>query len=119
MGTLKTTLKLCTQAFQTDWDVALQAAALAYRATPHTVTGHTPFFLETAAMPLAELHTRARPDRGSPRSNAEVRPCCFMPSVSLKLSVYFALYSGKFNVTDGPCDDASVRPTGQPTFNTV
>ena len=35
MRTLKTTLKLCTQAFQTDWDVALQAAALAYRATPH------------------------------------------------------------------------------------
>ena len=40
--TLKITLKLSTQAFQTDWDVALQAAALAYRATPHTVTGHTP-----------------------------------------------------------------------------
>ena len=28
--TLKTTLKLCTQAFQADWDVALQEAALAY-----------------------------------------------------------------------------------------
>ena len=42
---LKTPLKLGTQAFQTDWDVALQAAALAYRATPHRVTGHTPFFL--------------------------------------------------------------------------
>ena len=27
MRTLKTTLKLCTQAFQTDWDVALQTAA--------------------------------------------------------------------------------------------
>ena len=45
MRTLKTTLKVCTQAFQADWDVALQAAALAYRATPHTVTGHTPVFL--------------------------------------------------------------------------
>ena len=45
--TLKITLKLCTQAFQADWDVALQAAALAYRAAPHTVTGHTPFFLVT------------------------------------------------------------------------
>ena len=48
MRTLKTTLKLCTQAFQTDWDVALQAAALVHRATPHTVTGHTPFFLVTS-----------------------------------------------------------------------
>ena len=47
MRTLKTTLKPRTQAFQTDWDVALQAAALAHRATPHTVTGHTSFFLLT------------------------------------------------------------------------
>ena len=47
MRTLKTTLNLCTQAFQTDWDIALKAAALAYRATPHTVTAHTPFFLVT------------------------------------------------------------------------
>ena len=47
MRTLKTTLKSCTQAFQTDWDVALQEAALAYRATPHIVTGHTPFLLVT------------------------------------------------------------------------
>ena len=47
MLTLKTTFNLCTQAFQTNWDAALQAAALAYRATPHTVTGHTPFFLVT------------------------------------------------------------------------
>ena len=45
--TLKTTLKLGTQAFQTDWDVALQVAALAYRTTLHTVTGHTPLFLMT------------------------------------------------------------------------
>ena len=30
-----------------DWDVALQAAALAYRAAPHIVTGHTPVFLVT------------------------------------------------------------------------
>ena len=29
------------------WDVALQAAALVYCATPHTVTGHTPFSLVT------------------------------------------------------------------------
>ena len=53
---LKTTLKLGTQAFQTDWYVALQAAALAYRATPHTLTGHTPFFLMTCrevALPLS------------------------------------------------------------------
>ena len=47
MRTLKTTRKLCTQVFRTDWDVALQAAALAYRATPQKVTGHTPFFLVT------------------------------------------------------------------------
>ena len=47
MLTLKATLKLCTQAFQADWDVALQAAAFAYRATLHTVTGHTPSFLVT------------------------------------------------------------------------
>ena len=63
MRTLKTTLKLCKQAFQTDWDVALQAAALAYRATPHTVTGHTPFFLLTGqevVLPLSgERHEPA------------------------------------------------------------
>ena len=47
MRTLKTTLKLCTQAFQAEWDVALKAAALAYRTTFHTVTGHTPFSLVT------------------------------------------------------------------------
>ena len=47
MRTLKTTIKLCTRAFQADWDVALQAAALAHRATPHTVTGHAPFCLVT------------------------------------------------------------------------
>ena len=45
MRTLKTTLKLWLQAFQADWDVALQEVTLAYRATPHTVTGHTWFFL--------------------------------------------------------------------------
>ena len=46
MRTLKTTIKLRTQAFRTDWDVALQAAALAYRVTPRTpflVTGHKLF----------------------------------------------------------------------------
>ena len=63
MRTLKTTLELCTQAFQADWDVALQAAALAYRATPHTVTGHTPFFLVTGqevVLPLSrEWHEPA------------------------------------------------------------
>ena len=56
MLTLKTTLKLCTHGFQTNWDAALQAAALAYRATPHMVTGHTPFFLVTGyevALPLS------------------------------------------------------------------
>ena len=60
---LKTTLKLGTQAFQMDWDVALQVAALAYRATPHTLTGHTPFFLMTGrevALPLSrEWHEPA------------------------------------------------------------
>ena len=55
MRTLKTTLKLCTQAFQADWAVALQAAALAYRATPHTVTGHTPFFLVTGQKVILPL----------------------------------------------------------------
>ena len=63
MRTLKTTLKLCTQAFQADWDVALQVAALAYRATPNTVTGHTPFFLVTGqkiVLPLSrEWHEPA------------------------------------------------------------
>ena len=47
MRSLKTTLKLCIDVFKSDWDVALQAAALAYRATPHTVTGLSPFFLVT------------------------------------------------------------------------
>ena len=63
MRTLKTTLKLCTQAFQADWDVALQAAALAYRANQHTVTGHTPFFLvrgQQVVLPLSrEWHKPA------------------------------------------------------------
>ena len=52
MRTLKTQLKLCTQAFQADWDVALQAAALAYRATPNTVTGLTLGFLVTGQVIL-------------------------------------------------------------------
>ena len=47
MRTLKTTLKLCTQASQADWAVAVQAAAFASRATPLTVTEHTPFFFVT------------------------------------------------------------------------
>ena len=47
MRILNTTLRLCTEAFQTDWDVALQAAALAYRATPHTATEYSPFSLVT------------------------------------------------------------------------
>ena len=55
MRTFKTTLKLCTHAFQTDWDVAVQAAVLAYRATPHTVTGHTPFFLMTGQEVVSSL----------------------------------------------------------------
>ena len=63
MHTLKITLKLCTPAFRTDWDVALQAAALAYRATPHTVTGDTPLFLVTGqevVLPLSrEWHETA------------------------------------------------------------
>ena len=67
MRTLKTMLKhlhsLCTQAFQADWDVAIQAAALVYRATPHTVTGHTPFLLVTGqevVLPLSrEWHKPA------------------------------------------------------------
>ena len=50
MRTLKTTLKLCTRAFRPDWDAALQAAAFAYRATQHTVTGHTPFLLVTGQL---------------------------------------------------------------------
>ena len=63
MRTLKITLKLCTQAFRTNWDVTLQAAALAYRATPNTVTGHTPFFFVTGqeiVLPLSrEWHEPA------------------------------------------------------------
>ena len=49
------TLKLCTQAFQAAWDVALEAAALAYRSAPHTVTGHTPFFLVTRQEVVLQL----------------------------------------------------------------
>ena len=47
MRSLKTALKLCIDVFKADWDFALQAAALAYRATPHTVTGFSPYFLVT------------------------------------------------------------------------
>ena len=50
-------------AFQANWDVALQAAALAYRATPRTVKGHMPFFLMTCqevVLPLSrERHEPA------------------------------------------------------------
>ena len=56
MRSLKTSLKLCVDVFKSDWDFALQAAALAYRATPHTVTGFSPFFLVTgqeAVLPLS------------------------------------------------------------------
>ena len=63
MRTLKTKLKLCRPAFQMDWGVALQTAALAYRATAHTVTGHTPFFLligQEVVLPLSrEWHEPA------------------------------------------------------------
>ena len=48
MSTLKPTLKSCMQAFQTDRDVVLQASALAYSASSHTVTGHTSSVLVTA-----------------------------------------------------------------------
>ena len=47
MRSLKSSLKLCIEVFRSDWDFALQAAALAYRATPHTVTGLSPYFLVT------------------------------------------------------------------------
>ncbi|KAL8425993.1 hypothetical protein ACSSS7_008265 [Eimeria intestinalis] len=47
MRSLKSTLRLCLHHFRQDWDVALPAAALAYRATPHSVTKCSPFFLVT------------------------------------------------------------------------
>ena len=47
MRSLKSTLRLCVDTFKTEWDYALQAAALAYRATPHTVIGYSPYFLVT------------------------------------------------------------------------
>ena len=63
MHTLKTTVKPRTPAFRTDWDVALQGAAVAYRAAAHAVTGHAPFFLVTGqevVLPLSrEWHERA------------------------------------------------------------
>ena len=56
MRTLKGALKLCVESFKADWDFALQAAALAYRVTPHLVTGFSPYFLVTgqeAVLPLS------------------------------------------------------------------
>lgn len=47
MQTWKTTPKLCVQVSQTGWAVTLEAASLAYRAAPHTATGHTAFFSVT------------------------------------------------------------------------
>ncbi|KAL8442786.1 hypothetical protein Emag_006226 [Eimeria magna] len=47
MRSLNSTLRLCLHNFRRDWDVVLPAAALAYRATPHSVTKHSPFLLAT------------------------------------------------------------------------
>ena len=63
MRTLKPSLTLCAHAFQANWDAALQAAALAYRATPNTMMGHAPFFLvacQEVILPLSrEWHEPA------------------------------------------------------------
>ena len=47
MRTLKTALRLCVKGYNQEWDVALSAVTMAYRATPHTVTGYSPYFLVT------------------------------------------------------------------------
>lgn len=48
MRSLKGTLKLCLESFGANQDFASQAAALAYRATAHAVTGYSPYFCVTA-----------------------------------------------------------------------
>ncbi|KAL8445282.1 hypothetical protein Emed_005750 [Eimeria media] len=58
MRSLKSTLRLCTRVFRRAWDVVLPPAALAYRATPHSITGHSPYFLVTGqdvALPLSRV----------------------------------------------------------------
>ncbi|KAL8454773.1 hypothetical protein Emed_000084 [Eimeria media] len=47
MRSLKSTLRLCLHCFRRGWDIVLPAAALASRATPHSITKHSPYFLVT------------------------------------------------------------------------
>ncbi|KAL8440866.1 hypothetical protein Emag_007664 [Eimeria magna] len=56
MRSLKSTLRLCLHHFRRDWVVVLPAAALAYRAAPHSVTKYSPFFLvigQEVVLPLS------------------------------------------------------------------
>ena len=55
MRTLKSTLILCTTKFKDEWDVVLPAAAFAYRATPHSTTGFSPYFLVVGQDPVLPL----------------------------------------------------------------
>ena len=104
MRTLKTTLKLCTQAFQADWDVAFQAVALAYRATPHTVTGHTPFFLGTGQ----EVDVPTQPASRAPRRlrPKDMRPRRRVSGLTAKLMLFF---SSESLLRTEPCEDLAVR----------
>lgn len=55
MRTLKATLILCTTRFRAEWDTVLPAAAFAYRATPHSTTRYSPYFLVTGQTPTLPL----------------------------------------------------------------
>lgn len=55
MRFVKSTLKLCVQCFKYEGDFALQAAALAYRGTPQSVTGYPLYFLVTRQKALLPL----------------------------------------------------------------
>ena len=56
MRSLRSTLHTCVQHFKCEWDQVLSAAAFAYRATPHTITRYSPYFLvsgQNMVLPLS------------------------------------------------------------------
>lgn len=55
MRTLKSTLVLCTVQFKNEWDRVLPAAAFACRATPHSTTKFSPYFLTAGQKPTLPL----------------------------------------------------------------
>ena len=59
-------LRTMGQAMQSDWDLGVKAACLAYNTTVHTSTGQTPFFAtfgREATVPVHWIYPTPKPDR--------------------------------------------------------